>query len=214
MRLRNVKGSRETIAANEYVVQNETELKGRWHEKFGNDNPINIEIGMGKGRFIMDMAKLNPDINYIGIEKFSSVLVRAVEKQNEEQLPNLLFIRMDAENIENVFDKGEVDYIYLNFSDPWPKDRHAKRRLTSVQFLSRYVNILAKDGGVTFKTDNRPLFDFSLEQVEEAGWVLDNTTYDLHNSEYASGNVMTEYEKRFSEMGNPICRMVCHPKCK
>lgn len=214
MRLRNVKGSRETIAANEYVVQNETELKGRWHEKFGNDNPINIEIGMGKGRFIMDMAKLNPDINYIGIEKFSSVLVRAVEKQNEEQLPNLLFIRMDAENIENVFDKGEVDYIYLNFSDPWPKDRHAKRRLTSVQFLARYVNILAKDGGVTFKTDNRPLFDFSLEQVEEAGWVLDNKTYDLHNSEYASGNVMTEYEKRFSEMGNPICRMVCHPKCK
>lgn len=214
MRLRNVKGSRETIAANEYVVQNETELKGRWHEKFGNDNPINIEIGMGKGRFIMDMAKLNPDINYIGIEKFSSVLVRAVEKQNEEQLPNLFFIRMDAENIENVFDKGEVDYIYLNFSDPWPKDRHAKRRLTSVQFLTRYVNILAKDGGVTFKTDNRPLFDFSLEQVEEAGWVLDNKTYDLHNSEYASGNVMTEYEKRFSEMGNPICRMVCHPKCK
>ena len=214
MRLRNVKGSRETIAANEYVVQNETELKGRWHEKFGNDNPINIEIGMGKGRFIMDMAKLNPDINYIGIEKFSSVLVRAVEKQNEEQLPNLLFIRMDAENIENVFDKGEVDYIYLNFSDPWPKDRHAKRRLTSVQFLARYVNILAKDGGVTFKTDNRHLFDFSLEQVEEAGWTLDNKTYDLHNSEYASGNVMTEYEKRFSEMGNPICRMVCHPKCK
>lgn len=214
MRLRNVKGSRETIAANEYVVQNETELKGRWHEKFGNDNPINIEIGMGKGRFIMDMAKLNPDINYIGIEKFSSVLVRAVEKQNEEQLPNLFFIRMDAENIESVFDKGEVDYIYLNFSDPWPKDRHAKRRLTSVQFLARYVNILAKDGGVTFKTDNRPLFDFSLEQVEEAGWVLDNKTYDLHNSEYATGNVMTEYEKRFSEMGNPICRMVCHPKCK
>ncbi len=214
MRLRNVKGSRETIAANEYVVQNETELKGRWHEKFGNDNPINIEIGMGKGRFIMDMAKLNPDINYIGIEKFSSVLVRAVEKQNEEQLPNLFFIRMDAENIESVFDKGEVDYIYLNFSDPWPKDRHAKRRLTSVQFLARYVNILAKDGGVTFKTDNRPLFDFSLEQVEEAGWILDNKTYDLHNSEYASGNVMTEYEKRFSEMGNPICRMVCHPKCK
>lgn len=211
MRLRNVKGSRETIAANEYVIQDETELKGKWSERFGNNNPINIEIGMGKGRFIMDMAKLNPDINFIGIEKFSSVLVRAVEKQNEEQLPNLLFIRMDAENIENVFAKGEVDYIYLNFSDPWPKDRHAKRRLTSVQFLARYVNILAEEGGVTFKTDNRPLFDFSLEQVDEAGWILDNKTFDLHNSEYAEGNVMTEYEKRFSEMGNPICRMVCHP---
>lgn len=211
MRLRNVKGSRETIAANEYVIQNETELKGKWSDRFGNNNPINIEIGMGKGRFIMDMARLNPDINFIGIEKFSSVLVRAVEKQNEEKLPNLLFIRMDAENIENVFDKGEVDYIYLNFSDPWPKDRHAKRRLTSVQFLARYVNILADSGGVTFKTDNRPLFDFSLEQVDEAGWVLENKTFDLHNSEYAEGNVMTEYEKRFSEMGNPICRMVCHP---
>ena len=113
--------------------------------------------------------------------------------------------------IENVFDKGEVDYIFLNFSDPWPKDRHAKRRLTSVQFLNRYVNILANGGGVTFKTDNRPFFDFSLEQVAEAGWKLNNVTFDLHNSEYAEGNVMTEYETRFSEMGNPICRMVCEP---
>lgn len=212
MRLRNVKGSRETIAANAYVVQDETALKGKWHEKFGNDNPIHIEIGMGKGRFIMDMARLHPDVNYIGIEKFSSVLVRAVEKQNEEQLANLYFIRMDAEYIEQVFDRGEVDYIYLNFSDPWPKDRHAKRRLTSVQFLSRYRNILADGGGVAFKTDNRPLFDFSLEQVEEAGWILESKTYDLHHSEFAEGNVMTEYEKRFSEMGNPICRLVCRPK--
>lgn len=212
MRLRNVKGSRDTIAANDFVVKDEETMKGKWHERFGNDRPIHIEVGMGKGKFIMEMAKRNPDINYIGIEKFSSVLVRAIEKQNEELLPNLLFIRMDAEYIENVFDKGEVDYIYLNFSDPWPKDRHAKRRLTSVQFLGRYINILSKDGGVTFKTDNRPLFDFSVEQVAEADWVMDNVTYDLHNSEYAEGNVMTEYEKRFSEMGNPICRMVCHPK--
>ena len=211
MRLRNVKGSRDTIALSEYVVKDEENMKGKWHEKFGNSNPIHIEVGMGKGRFIMDMARQNPDINYIGIEKFSSVLVRAIEKQKEEQLPNLLFIRMDAEYIENVFDRGEVGYIYLNFYDPWPKDRHAKRRLTSVQFLARYTNILAGDGGVTFKTDNRPLFDFSVEQVEEGGWIMDNVTYDLHNSEYAEGNIMTEYEKRFSEMGNPICRMVCHP---
>jgi tRNA (guanine-N7-)-methyltransferase len=211
MRLRNVKGSRETIAANEYVISEDSDIKGKWNERFGNDNPIRIEIGMGKGRFIIDMAKQNPDINFVGIEKFSSVLVRAVEKQNEEQLPNLLFMRMDAEYIENYFDKGEVDYIFLNFSDPWPKDRHAKRRLTSVQFLGRYRNILAKGGGVTFKTDNRPLFDFSLEQVGEAGWELLNVTYDLHNSEYAEGNVMTEYEERFSSMGNPICRMVIKP---
>lgn len=212
MRLRNVKGSRDTIAASEYVIKDEESMKGRWHEVFGNENPIHIEVGMGKGQFIMALAKRNPDINYIGIEKFSSVLVRAIEKQNEEQLPNLFFIRMDAEYIENVFDKGEVGYIYLNFSDPWPKDRHAKRRLTSSTFLGRYVNILAEDGGVTFKTDNRPLFDFSVEQVGEAGWIMENVTYDLHNSEYAEGNIMTEYEKRFSEMGNPICRMVCHPK--
>lgn len=214
MRLRNVKGSRETIAVSEYVVQDEESMKGKWREKFGNDNPIHIEIGMGKGKFIIQLAKENPNINYIGVEKFSSVLVRAIEKQNEEQLPNLFFIRMEAEYIGNVFDKGEVDYIYLNFSDPWPKDRHAKRRLTSVQFLERYEGILADNGGITFKTDNRPLFDFSLEQIDEAGWIKDNVTFDLHNSPYVEGNVMTEYEQKFSEMGNPICRVVCHPNKK
>ncbi|MCM1173016.1 MAG: tRNA (guanosine(46)-N7)-methyltransferase TrmB [Clostridium sp.] len=211
MRLRNVKGSREAISANQFVIHNEEEAKGRWHELFGNTNPIHIEIGMGKGQFIMELAKLNPDINYIGIEKFSSVLIRAIEKQEEQKLPNLRFIRMDAENIEAVFDTAEVDYIYLNFSDPWPKDRHAKRRLTSVQFLQRYVNILSKNGGLTFKTDNRALFDFSLEQIKLSGWQLVNVTYDLHHSELCEGNIMTEYEKRFSEMGNPICRMVCTP---
>ncbi|MBE5953315.1 MAG: tRNA (guanosine(46)-N7)-methyltransferase TrmB [Lachnospiraceae bacterium] len=211
MRLRNVKGSRETIAVSEFVVQDEESMKGKWREKFGNDNPIHIEIGMGKGKFIIQLAKENPNINYIGVEKFSSVLVRAIEKQTEEQLPNLFFIRMEAEYIGNVFEKGEVDYIYLNFSDPWPKDRHAKRRLTSVQFLERYKGILAEGGGITFKTDNRPLFDFSLEQIEEAGWVKDNVTFDLHNSPYVEGNVMTEYEQKFSEMGNPICRVVFHP---
>ncbi len=211
MRLRNVKGSRETIAVSEFVIQDEESMKGKWREKFGNDNPIHIEIGMGKGKFIIQLAKENPNINYIGVEKFSSVLVRAIEKQTEEQLPNLLFIRMEAEYIGNVFEKGEVDYIYLNFSDPWPKDRHAKRRLTSVQFLGRYKDILAEGGGITFKTDNRPLFDFSLEQIDEAGWVKDNVTFDLHNSPYVEGNVMTEYEQKFSEMGNPICRVVFHP---
>ena len=214
MRLRNVKGSRDVIASNEYVVKNEENMKGKWHEKFGNTNPIHIEVGMGKGRFIMDMARLNPDVNFVGIEKFSSVLVRAIEKQEVEKLPNLYFIRMEAEYIENVFDKGEVSYIYLNFSDPWPKDRHAKRRLTSVQFLERYKNILADGGGVTFKTDNRPLFDFTVEQADEAGWIKENVTYDLHNSEFVEGNVMTEYEDRFSSMGNPICRIVYHPDGK
>lgn len=211
MRLRNVKGSRELIASNDFVIHDEDKMKGNWHAFFENDHPIHIEVGMGKGRFIMDMAKLHPEINYIGIEKYSSVLVRAIEKQTEAILPNLVFIRMDAETIENVFAPGEVDYIYLNFSDPWPKDRHARRRLTSVQFLSRYETFLSKNGGLTFKTDNRPLFDFSLEQAEQAGWTMENYTYDLHHSEYADGNVMTEYEEKFSSMGNSICRMVITP---
>lgn len=208
MRLRNVPGSRDMIAESRFTIKNETENKGKWNTVFGNDNPIHIEIGMGKGQFIMTLAGQNPDINYVGIEKYSSVLVRAIEKQEVEDLPNLYFIRMDAENIADVFEKGEISRIYLNFSDPWPKDRHAKRRLTSVQFLERYEKILAEEGHVIFKTDNRELFDFSLEQVELAPhWELLNYTFDLHHSEYVQGNVMTEYETRFVEKGNAICRM-------
>lgn len=209
MRLRNVKGSRETIAANEWVVQNETVYRGNWKKEiFNNDNPIHIEIGMGKGQFIMQLAKLNPEINYIGIEKYSSVLVRALEKMEKEPLPNIRFIRMEAENIEAVFAPEEIDQIYLNFSDPWPKDRHAKRRLTSREFLDRYANIIKKESQIIFKTDNTPLFDFSLEEAKEAGWTIVNHTYDLHHSEYAIGNIMTEYETKFSKKGNPINRMV------
>lgn len=208
MRLRNVPGSRDMIAESPFTIKDETEWKGRWNEVFDNDHPIHIEIGMGKGQFIMTLAKEHPEINYVGIEKYSSVLVRALEKQQEMELPNIKFIRMEAENIAEVFAPDEVARIYLNFSDPWPKDRHAKRRLTSVQFLQRYENILQKDGHLIFKTDNRDLFDFSLEQVEEAEhWILLNHTFDLHHSEYVEGNVMTEYEQRFVEKGNAICRM-------
>ena len=167
---------------------------------------------MGKGRFIMELAKNNPDINYIGIEKYSSVLIRALEKCEDYEGSNILFIRMDAETIAEVFEKDEVDRIYLNFSDPWPKDRHAKRRLTSKEFWARYDKFLKPDGRVIFKTDNKELFDFSLEQVGEAGWILENYTFDLHHSEYAEGNVMTEYEEKFSAMGNPICRLVAYRK--
>ena len=199
------------IATNDFVVHEEETMKGKWHDFFENENPIHIEVGMGKGRFIIDMAKLHPEINYIGIEKYSSVLVRAIEKQTIEQLPNLVFIRMDAEAIENVFEKDEVAYIYLNFSDPWPKDRHARRRLTSVQFLNRYVNFLAADGGLTFKTDNRPLFDFAVEELEPAGWKAQVITYDLHNdAALMEGNVMTEYEEKFSSVGNPICKYIIY----
>lgn len=214
MRLRNVPGARETIIENQFSIQQPEQMKGKWAEVFQNDHPIHIEVGMGKGQFIIEMAGRNPEVNYIGIEKYSSVLVRAVEKLEDFEQDNLRLIRMDAENIEEVFDKDEVDRIYLNFSDPWPKDRHAKRRLTSTRFLERYDNILTPEGRVMFKTDNKDLFDFSLEQVEEAGWILENHTYDLHHSEYNEGNVMTEYEEKFSAKGNPICRLVAYRHAK
>ena len=198
------------IGESKYVIHEMEKAKGKWSEIFQNDHPIYLEVGMGKGRFITQLALENPDKNFIGIEKYSSVLLRALEKR--EQLPelmNLYFLRMDAEDLENVFAPGEVSGIYLNFSDPWPKDRHAKRRLPSKEFLARYDKILVREGKVEFKTDNIDLFRFALEQVEEAGWKLEAHTFDLHNdSEMVKGNIMTEYEERFSSQGNPICKMI------
>lgn len=211
MRLRNIPGSREVIAENIWCVQEPEKRKGTWHELFGNNNPIHIEIGMGKGQFLMALAERNPDINYVGIEKYSSVLLRALQKMEEKPLDNLKFIRMDAETITEVFDKDEVAQIYLNFSDPWPKDRHAKRRLTSKEFFARYNQILKQDGHVEFKTDNVDLFDFSLEQVELANWNLVAYTRDLHHdASMNEGNIMTEYEARFSAMGNPIHKLIAN----
>jgi tRNA (guanine-N7-)-methyltransferase len=208
MRLKNVPGAREVIADSEFVVLYPEQQKGNWAALFGNDDPVHIEIGMGKGKFLTGMAMAHPDVNYIGIEKYSSVLLRAVQKQEELRLPNLRLIRMDAEEITEVFAPGEVDRIYLNFSDPWPKDRHAKRRLTSGTFLARYQKILTRTGRLEFKTDNRSLFEFSLESVAESGWRLIASTNDLHHSELKEGNIMTEYEERFSAMGNPIYKLI------
>lgn len=212
MRLRNIPGSREAIAESEYVVHEEImrEKKGCWHEVFGNRHPLYLEIGMGKGKFITELALRYPERNYVGIEKYSSVLLRALEKrQNHPELQNLLFLRMDAEEITDVFGKNEVDGIYLNFSDPWPKDRHAKRRLPSREFLARYDQILKPDGRVEFKTDNRALFEFALAQAGEAHWQIEACTFDLHHDqELCRGNIMTEYEERFSSMGNPICKVI------
>lgn len=211
MRLRNITGSREVIAGSVWVVQEELqpECPGTWKTIFGNQNPIRIEIGMGKGKFIHTMAKANPEINYVGIEKYSSVLLRAIQKMEREELPNLKFLRMDAENILSVFAPGEVDRIYLNFSDPWPKDRHAKRRLPSREFLARYDVILKQGGRVEFKTDNRELFDFALGELEPAGWKAKLVTFDLHGDPaLMAENVMTEYEEKFSAMGNPICKYI------
>lgn len=212
MRLRNIPGSREVIGESEFVVHSPETSAGKWAEIFGNNNPIRIEIGMGKGRFITELAEKNPDINYVGIEKYSSVLLRAIQKMEENPLPNLKFIRMEAEDILEVFGEGEVDRIYLNFSDPWPKDRHAKRRLPSRQFLARYEVILKEDGILEFKTDNRDLFDFAVEEVEPANWKISQITYDLHHDTVMNeGNIMTEYEEKFSSMGNPICKYIIMP---
>lgn len=213
MRLRNIPRAGEVIANSPLVVQEPKQQRGEWQVLFGNDHPVHIEVGMGKGQFLTQLARLHPEINYVGIERYTSVLLRAVEKleRQEEKPENLLFICMDARELPEVFAEGEVAKIYLNFSDPWPKDRHANRRLTSRQFLELYEKILAADGTVEFKTDNRGLFDFSLEEIGPAGWKLELSTYDLHaDAELVQGNVMTEYEEKFSAKGNPICKMVIH----
>lgn len=215
MRLRNIPRADEVIISHPAAVKNETQHRGAWNTEFGNEHPIQIEIGMGKGQFILNNALKNPDINYIGIERYSSVLLRALEKYDTDlykNLKNIRFICMDAADLGEVFAPGEVNRIYLNFSDPWPKARHAKRRLTSSTFLKRYETVLSVDGVIEFKTDNRLLFDFSLEQVTETGWHLLAHTFDLHHDPVMSeGNIMTEYEEKFSAKGNPIHKLVAAP---
>ena len=209
MRLRHIPGAEQMIEENPHVVHGAKEKKGTWQQIFGNDHPIRIEVGMGKGQFILEQASRNPDVNFVGIEKYSTVLLKAIRKREQMELSNIYFLCEDARELAEIFGPGEVERIYLNFSDPWPKDRHAKRRLTSKQFFERYDGILKKDGIVEFKTDNDLLFQFSLEQVPEAGWNLDKFTWDLHNDEeMVKGNVMTEYESKFSAMGNPIHKLI------
>lgn len=216
MRLRNIPRAEGVLEACKEVVKNPAGQKSRWHELFQNQNPVHIEIGMGKGQFLLTLAERNPDINYIGIERYSSVLLRAVEKfqllsESPKGAPsNIRFLCMDARELPEVFAPGEIEKIYLNFSDPWPKARHARRRLTSREFLSLYAKVLPPGGTVEFKTDNRPLFDFSEEEVRESPFfTLDRLTYDLHrDAGMNQGNIMTEYEEKFSAAGNAICKLI------
>lgn len=208
MRLRHIPGAEQEIAKSPYVIQEPAGHKGNFRKLFGNNNPLEIEVGMGKGKFIMEMAKQHPQVNYIGIERYSSVLLRALQKRAELELDNIYFMCVDAKELADIFAPEEIDRIFLNFSDPWPKDRHAKRRLTSPDFMSVYDAVLKKDGVIEFKTDNKGLFDYSLEAIPEAGWKLDAHTFDLHVSDMAEGNVMTEYETKFSAMGNPIFKLI------
>lgn len=212
MRLRNIPRAKDVIENSPLVVKEPMQQKGRWSELFGNDHPVHIEVGMGKGRFLTQLARLHPEINYVGIERYTSVLLRAVEKlQAEERPENLYFLCVDAGELPEIFEQGEVERIYLNFSDPWPKDRHAKRRLPSRQYLERYDKILKPEGTVEFKTDNRGLFDFALEEIDPAGWKLQMCTFDLHaEEELMRDNIMTEYEEKFSAQGNPICKMIIY----
>ena len=206
MRLRNIPGADEAIADSPHCIQEPMAEKGRWHLIFGNDHPVHIEIGMGKGQFIMQLAKEHPDINYIGIERYSSVLLRALQKMEIEPLPNIRFLCMDASIITEVFDEEEVAKIYLNFSDPWPKERHAKRRLTHGNFLKLYRQVLKMGGQIHFKTDNAPLFAWSVEEIPQFGFELSEVTRDLHAN--GQRGVMTDYEAKFYAEGKNINRCV------
>lgn len=201
MRLRNVKGASERIDASKYIIKDYEKYRGNYKSIFNNDNKICIEIGMGKGDFIKGMSMMYPNVNFIGIEKYDSVMVRAIEKLEDTDIPNLRLIKMDAEGIDKVF-YNEIDTIYLNFSDPWPKDRHAKRRLTSSNFLNKYDSLFNSTKHIIFKTDNRKLFEYSIKSLTDYGYKINNISLNLHKDSII--NIETEYEKRFSSLGYPI----------
>ena len=212
MRLRKDPRAEQYIQESEIVISNPEEYKGKWNALFGNNNKLHVEFGMGKGGFIIELAKQNPHINYIGVERFETVVYKACKKaEREEASSNLRYICYNVENCTDIFEKEEVDRIYLNFSDPWPKNRHANKRLTSHGFLKKYEYVLDPKGELHFKTDNKGLFEFSLNEISMSDWKMKNISLDLHASDI-EGNIMTEYEARFSAMGMPIYRLECFPR--
>lgn len=207
MRVRRKKHCAERMEnCSDIWIKEPEKLKGKWSEVFGNDNPIHVEIGCGKGGFTSGMAKMYPDVNFAAVEVVEDIIVMAMEKAKENELKNILFTNMDAANITDVFEKGEIDRIYLNFSDPWKKSRQAKRRLTHKNFLDKYKQVLKPGGFIWFKTDNKQLFEFSLNSFAAEDFKMQNITFDLHNSKF-EGNIMTEYEQRFAALGQPIYRL-------
>ena len=211
MRLRNIPGAKDAILECDWVIDEPEKFKGEWASVFGEKRPLFLEVGMGKGRFLMDMARLHPERNYVGIEMYDSVLLRALQKREEleeagEKFSNLVFIRVDARLLPEIFEKDEVDGIYLNFSDPWPPNRQRKRRLTWRAYLEVYDEILRQQGDLCFKTDNQRFFEWSLQEICQFGWLIQNISLDLHNSDF-EGNVMTEYEEKFSAEGYRIYRL-------
>lgn len=207
MRVRNRKGASELLANNpQYVISNPEECKGKWSQIFGNDHPIHVEVGSGKGRFITGMAAQHPEVNYIGIDIQMTVLSYALDRVLEVGLPNIKLLQVDGSSLSNYFSEAEIDRLYLNFSDPWPKKRHEKRRLTYKTFLDTYKEILPEKGEIHFKTDNRGLFEYSLASFSQYGMILKQVWLDLHASDF-EGNVMTEYEEKFSSKGQVIYRV-------
>ena len=221
MRLRNMPGSREVFEASPYAVTDIAAARGHWREIFQGRRPLLAELGCGKGRFVTELAAARPDAGFIGIDKYTSVIYKGLKRLEGAEAPeNLRFVCLYASSIEEVFAEGELDGLYLNFSDPWPKKRHADRRLTSRRYLSVYQKILAPGGFLEFKTDGTELFDFSLEELKEAGWTAAEVTRDLHALYAQTGaeadlllrtRVMTEYEERFVSEGKPICKLVAFP---
>lgn len=212
MRLRNKPWAKDYLTNNQaIVIQNPEEIKGNWSNVFGNNHPIHVEVGTGKGKFLTGMAKLHPNTNYIGVEKYDSVIVTALDRIKENELSNFKLLNEDVSDLTNFFAEGEIERIYINFTDPWPKTRHEKRRLTYEGFLKMYESVLKNDGEIHFKTDNQGLFEYSLHSFSKYGLVLNNVSLDLHKSDI-EGNVMTEYEQKFSEKGFRIYR--CEAKFK
>lgn len=207
MRVRNRKGATELLEAHpQYVILNPADAKGRWQEIFGNDHPIHVEVGSGKGAFVSGMAKANPEINYIGIDIQKSVLSYALDKVLATDVPNIKLLWVDGSDLTDYFEEGEIDRLYLNFSDPWPKKRHEKRRLTYQSFLATYQQILPENGEIHFKTDNRGLFEYSLVSFSQFGMKLKGVWLDLHASDFED-NVLTEYEQKFANKGQVIYRV-------
>lgn len=206
MRRRKVKGADiKLLSYKDYVLRDNIEtLKGKWNEKFNNNNPIHVEFGTGRGKFITTLAAQNPDINYIAFEIKEEVLIKGVEKAVEANLNNILFAWADVKNILDYFDEDELSRVYVNFCDPWPKKRWAKRRLTHTNFLNMYEKVLNENGELHFKTDNQNLFEFSLNEISANDWQLKNISLDLANSDFE--NVTTEYEDKFMSYGMKIYR--------
>jgi len=206
MRVRYNKNAEKILNENNTCVNNAVDLKGKWKKEFANDNPIYLEIGMGKGNFIINMAKAFPNVNFIGLERNRTILVKALKKIQEENIANIRIISNDAQKLLDIFKKSELDKIFLNFSDPWPKNKHLKRRLTYRTFLNLYDIILKKDSVIEFKTDNQILFEFTIMEICNTRHDMKSISLDLHKTD--EFNIMTEYEEKFSKKGNRIYKLV------